>query len=295
MCLVSSFFMTSCSKTPRRISNIDLSSTEFVNDSVATTMFNKVRILCWVMTNSENYVKRAIHIKKTWGKRCNKLLFMSSKNHEDSNVIELSVGEGRNQLWNKTKAAFTYIYKYHMSEADWFLKTDDDTNSHIFWSETSNEEKSSQTIISNKTAVFMSGGAGYVLSKEALKLFITKPIPVSDFEAFYEDVEMSKSLQKVHVIEGSSLDNHGQSRFFPMQPIFHLQPLRRNNWFWGYMIHKNEKDCCAEFTVAFHYIEPNAMYIIDFLLYNIQPYGIVSRHLKLPKKIKINNITAATS
>jgi glycoprotein-N-acetylgalactosamine 3-beta-galactosyltransferase len=42
-------------------------------------------------------------------------------------TVKLPVQEGRDYLWSKTKEAFTYVYKHHFQEADWFFKADDDT------------------------------------------------------------------------------------------------------------------------------------------------------------------------
>ena len=95
--------------------------------SVSQKLTSEVRVLCWIMTNPKNHKTKAIHVKRTWGKRCNKILFMSTQNDTELETIALPVGEGRDNLWAKTKEAFKYIYKHHFNDADWFLKADDDT------------------------------------------------------------------------------------------------------------------------------------------------------------------------
>lgn len=106
--------------------NLLTTSLSLYNETVVDKLFDEVRILCWIMTTPENHKKKAIYVKKTWGKRCNKLLFMSTKADLELGAVALPVKEGRNTLWDKTKSAFQYVYKHHIDDADWFLKADDD-------------------------------------------------------------------------------------------------------------------------------------------------------------------------
>lgn len=101
---------------------------DLYDQSLANDMHKNVRVLCWILTMPENHKTKAIHVKNTWGKRCNKLLFMSTSADSEINSIALPLTkEDRSVLWDKTRLALQYIYNYHYDDADWFLKADDDS------------------------------------------------------------------------------------------------------------------------------------------------------------------------
>ena len=64
--------------------------------SLATNLTKEVRVLCWIMTNPKNHKSKAIHVKETWGRRCNILLFMSS---ESGKTIEISLNVHKNDYY----------------------------------------------------------------------------------------------------------------------------------------------------------------------------------------------------
>ena len=104
---------------------------------------------------------------------------MSSKEDEDLPTVKLKVGEGRDNLWGKTKNAFKYVYQNHFEEYDWFVKADDDTYMIIEnLRYLLKDHNSSYPVYFGRkfkpyvTQGWMSGGAGYVLSKEALRRFV---------------------------------------------------------------------------------------------------------------------------
>lgn len=100
---------------------------ERYEQELADKLFNEVRILCWVFTHPDNHKKKVPHVKATWGKKCNKLLFMSIQNDTDiPEIVKIPVENGREHLWNKTKLTMEYVYKNHLDDADWFMRADDD-------------------------------------------------------------------------------------------------------------------------------------------------------------------------
>jgi hypothetical protein len=98
----------------------------FYETKLSDKLFDEIKVLCMVMTNPKNHGTKAIHVKNTWGRRCNKLLFITSQEDPRLDTIVLDVTESRKALRNKTKASFLYAHENHLDEFDWFMKADDD-------------------------------------------------------------------------------------------------------------------------------------------------------------------------
>ena len=209
---------------------------------MAKELYKRVPVLVWVMTSPQNLDKKAVHVRNTWGRRVNKLLFMSSAWNSSFPTVGLNVSEGREHLTAKTMQAFRYVYEHHFHDADWFMKCDDDTYvivenmrymlsdydprdpiyfGHIF-----------KVIVKQGYA---SGGAGYVLSKEALRRLATqgsnKSLCRQDGGA--EDAEIGKCLMKLGVKLLPSVDRLGRSRFHYFDPGSHIH-MGYPDWYLKY-------------------------------------------------------------
>lgn len=209
----------------------------------AKTTAQSIRILCWIMTGPKYLESRTKHIKGTWAKRCDIVLYMSSE-ETDFPTVGLNVSEGRENLYWKTIRAFQYVYEHHMDDADWFVKADDDTYMIVenLRYALSKYDTETPVYLGRRFYPFvkngyMAGGAGYVLSKEALRRFINgfSSGSCTHFSEI-EDMALGQCMQTMGVEPTDSRDIKGRQRFHAYPPENHVvrQPPRPLPWYLVY-------------------------------------------------------------
>ncbi|XP_053376738.1 glycoprotein-N-acetylgalactosamine 3-beta-galactosyltransferase 1-like [Mercenaria mercenaria] len=240
-------------------------------------------ILCWIMTSPENLYKKAVHVKNTWARRCNKSIFFSSEKNESFPVVSLNVAEGKEHLTGKTMQAFRYVFENHLDEADWYLKADDDTyvifeNLQYFLS----KHIATYPIMFGHYFAFekrkyFHGGSGYVISKEALRIFgnFGDDPRLCKKDGPSEDIHFARCMKNLGVTFGNSSDERGRSRFHAFTPERHIAGQYPNNYYNLDALGANHGiESISDYPVSFHKVYPQQMYMLEFYAYHFQPYGL---------------------
>ena len=94
-------------------------------------------------------------------------------------------------------------------------------------------------------------------------------------------------------------DELSQKRFFPAEIYDHFKTTKDPEYWYVksqyYEFHLGGLKCCSDTPVAFHYVEPETMYYMDYLINNVHPFGHDKNFTeKLPKKLKLEEILSSS-
>lgn len=297
------------------------------DESLAGELFDKVTVLCLVLTHPAHHLTKAMQVKNTWGRRCNKLLFVSSEQDDRLGEIISSPGtESRGRLWAKVRDAFKFAYENHIEEFDWFLKADDDRfgNSkipcefyvwRIFFSYViaenlrnllSQYNPNTSLLLGHRYASqwvdegYMAGG-GYILSNKALRKFVEELLPSSVCHSGNgsEDLEIGRCLAHSAIFIDCR-DELKQKRFFPNREgieLYTAPTIDPENYFKMYEYYTTPQgslNCCSDVPVMFHYVNQSRMQLLENLIYKTYPFGINQPRDSMPHKLSLKEIIAAS-
>ncbi|XP_056006098.1 glycoprotein-N-acetylgalactosamine 3-beta-galactosyltransferase 1-like isoform X5 [Ostrea edulis] len=243
----------------------------------------KLRILCYTMTIPSNMQTKAVAVNNTWGTRCTKLVFVTQKPSSSFDTMQVDVQEGRSYLTDKTVKTLIALYKTYRNDYDWFFKCDDDVYiimenlRHLL----AKHDSHIPVYLGHQFRLFttqgyLSGGAGYAMNRRALEKINEDGFQVSgkcDISGKDEDLDIGHCFEKLGVKVYSTIDSHKRQSFHPFgfQRAFYGHV--GGEMFYVSRPYKTGPECCSEFTVSFHYVTPEDMYLMEFLLYHARIFG----------------------
>ena len=175
-----------------------------------------------------------------------------------------------------------YIYQRYGRDYDWFLKADDDTYvivenlRHLLRRRPSNISSYYGYIAKTSDRFYPSGGAGYVLSQEALRQFGEQILIKPDQRKLCnkdeaEDINLAYCLARIGIHVTNARDNNQLERFHPMTFEQHFlgkftRWIEKNAQF----NQKKGEQCCSPLTISFHSLSSEEMRMMHFLFYHIR-------------------------
>lgn len=262
---------------------------------------HKVKLFCTVFAVEKVHQTKIPTIRNTWGQKCDGFMVGSTATDPSLNTVSIphEGPEEYQNIWQKMRSIWSYVYDNYYEDYDWFHVGGDDlyvivenlraylesdeirlaarggrpdgtpegTEKPLFLGRRFKEG-------GNAARMFNSGGSGYTLNKAALKLMVVTGFPISfpHLKTFAEDVMVATVFRKQGVFPYETKDEEGSERYMPFSPAHHftyrLPADVRSDWYANYSINIREGiEHCSKNSVAFHYIAPDLMMKMHAILY----------------------------
>jgi len=262
----------------------------------------RAKIFCLVYT-IEKFHDRVPAIRETWGKKCDGFMVASTKTDKALGTVNIphEGPEEYNNIWQKVRSMWSYVYDNYYEKYDYFHIGGDDLyliveNLRLYleseeiqlasngghYLPDGTEESQTPLFLGRRFAeggdrdrMFISGGSGYTMNKAALKTLVVDGFPdcFPHLKTFSEDVMVATCFRKMDILPYDTKDDAGGERYMPFQPGHHLTYFPPKNpkddWYSNYSVDvKWGKDHCAAKSVAFHYIKEDLMRRMHAILYH---------------------------
>ena len=271
-----------------------------------------IRLLCMIYTTEAGHAKIQ-RIRETWGYKCNGFLVASNVTRPalpTVHILHRGVEDYQN-MWQKVRSLWSYVYDHYYDKYDWFHIGGDDVYlivenlryyleseeiflaSHGGWFPAGNQQQTVTNMqtplylgkrhrrVGNRHEFFNSGGSGYTLNQAALKALVLQGLPhwYVNVTSSAEDVYIARTFRELGIYPYETKDAYGGERYGPRTPgfLYRWRPTKNPQdgpWYWYTKFSIDPKfglDHCAKYSVAFHYIKGDDMYRLHALLYNLCP------------------------
>lgn len=264
--------------------------------SLADNLAQKIRVLCWVHNdNPEN--KRMDAIRRTWGNRCTKLIFIKKVGPNSTDVFNIPNDENSS---SNIENAYRFLYEEYLSEFDWFLKTT--ASSYVvmenlrykLFAYNSSDAVGMGLALKNTehNQVFFSERAGYVLSRKALELLLDAfeegPKCMEAKMKYPNPLRIGMCLGEMKVNFAESNDSYGKQQFFDKHLDEYFLPNPNVSfpypWYEDYKVDQY-LDHASNYSISFCDISDQHMFVLEYLIYQLRPYGLETETPLLPELI----------
>jgi hypothetical protein len=270
------------------------------------------QFLCLVYTISDNHPRIQV-IRETWAQKCDGFLAASTETDPSLNTVSIwhQGPEEYNNMWQKVRSMWAYVYDNYYEDYDWFHMGGDDMyvivenlrkylesdeihaaqNGGLTLPTTtaltsSDLEAASQVPLylgkrmrlnGHMDDLYNTGGPGYTLNRAALKRLVVDGLPHHFVNVFAsaEDLFVARTLKAVaNTYPYESRDEYGRERFLNYPPAFHYPYIMRvQPWHDHYSMPPllEGYNHSAPESIAFHYVHEQQMKRLHCLLYHKCP------------------------